>query len=114
MATKGIDAPYSINVGDEESASTITIGGVVMGPIEKSSFEFPAALVDIETAGSKTVAFIDGAYNGDDALSITKDKSVDKVIFKRTFPAIDGRNASRGVYRDVVVLHLDTDGVVDR
>ena len=25
MATKGIDAPYSINVGDEESASTITI-----------------------------------------------------------------------------------------
>ena len=92
MATKGIDAPYSINVGDEESASTITIGGVVMGSIEKSSFEFPAALVDVETAGSKTVAFIDGNYNGEDALSITKDKSVDKVIFKRTFPAIDGEN----------------------
>ena len=92
MATKGIDAPYSINVGDEESASTITIGGVVMGPIEKSSFEFPAALVDVETAGSKTVAFIDGNYNGEDALSLTKDKSVDKVIFKRTFPAIDGEN----------------------
>lgn len=92
MATKGIDAPYSINVGDEESASTITIGGVDMGPIEKSSFEFPAALVDVETAGSKTVAFIDGNYNGEDALSLTKDKSVDKVIFKRTFPAIDGDN----------------------
>ena len=92
MATKGIEAPYSINVGDEESASTITIGGVVMGPIEKSSFEFPAALVDVETAGSKTVAFIDGNYNGEDALSLTKDKSVDKVIFKRTFPAIDGDN----------------------
>lgn len=92
MATKGIDAPYSINVGDEEFASTITIGGVDMEPIEKSSFEFPAALVDVETAGSKTVAFIDGNYNGEDALSLTKDKSVDKVIFKRTFPAIDGEN----------------------
>ena len=92
MATKGIDAPYSINVGDEESASTITIGGVVMGPIEKSSFEFPAALVDVETAGSKTVAFIDGNYNGEDALSLTEDVSVDNVIFKRTFPAIDGEN----------------------
>ena len=92
MATKGIDAPYSINVGDEESASTITIGGVVMGPIEKSSFEFPAALVDVETAGSKTVAFINGNYNGEDALSLTEDASVDNVIFKRTFPAIDGEN----------------------
>ena len=92
MATKGIDAPYSINVGDGESASTITIGGVVMGPIEKSSFEFPAALVDVETAGSKTVAFIDGNYNGEDALSLTEDVSVDNVIFKRTFPAIDGEN----------------------
>ena len=91
-ATKGIDAPYSINVGDEESASTITIGGVVMGPIEKRSFEFPAALVDIETAGSKTVAFINGNYNGEDALSLTEDVSVDNVIFKRTFPAIDGEN----------------------
>ena len=92
MATKGIDAPYSINVGDGESASTITIGGVVMGPIEKSSFEFPAALVDVETAGSKTVAFINGNYNGEDALSLTEDVSVDNVIFKRTFPAIDGEN----------------------
>ena len=92
MATKGIDAPYSINVGDEESASTITIGGVVMGPIEKSSFEFPAELVDVETAGSKTVAFINGNYNGEDALSLTEDVSVDNVIFKRTFPAIDGEN----------------------
>ena len=92
MATKGIDAPYSINVGDGESASTITIGGVVMGPIEKSSFEFPAALVDVETAGSKTVAFINGNYNGEDALSLTEDASVDNVIFKRTFPAIDGEN----------------------
>ena len=92
MATKGIDAPYSINVGDEESASTITIGGVVMGPIEKSSFEFPAELVDVETAGSKTVAFIDGNYNGEDALSLTEDVSVDNVIFKRTFPAINGEN----------------------
>ena len=92
MATKGIDAPYSINVGDEESASTITIGGVFMGPIEKSSFEFPAALVDVETAGSKTVAFINGNYNGEDALSLTEDVSVDNVIFKRTFPAIDGEN----------------------
>ena len=92
MATKGIDAPYSINVGDEESASTITIGGVVMGPIEKSSFEFPAELVDVETAGSKTVAFIDGNYNGEDALSLTEDVSVDNVIFKRAFPAIDGEN----------------------
>ena len=92
MATKGIDAPYSINVGDEESASTITIGGVVMGPIAKSSFEFPAALVDVETAGSKTVAFINGNYNGEDALSLTEDVSVDNVIFKRTFPAIDGEN----------------------
>ena len=92
MATKGIDAPYSINVGDEESASMITIGGVVMGPIEKSSFEFPAELVDVETAGSKTVAFINGNYNGEDALSLTEDVSVDNVIFKRTFPAIDGEN----------------------
>lgn len=92
MATKGIEAPYSINVGDEESASTITIGGVVMGPIAKSSFEFPAALVDVETAGSKTVAFINGNYNGEDALSLTEDASVDNVIFKRTFPAIDGEN----------------------
>jgi hypothetical protein len=92
MATKGIDAPYSINVGDEESASMITIGGVVMGPIEKSSFEFPAELVDVETAGSKTVAFINGNYNGEDALSLTEDVSVDNVIFKRTFPAINGEN----------------------
>ena len=92
MATKGIEAPYSIYVGDEESASTITIGGVVMGPIERSSFEFPAELVDVETAGSKTVAFIDGNYNGEDALSLTEDVSVDNVIFKRTFPAIDGEN----------------------
>lgn len=92
MATKGIEAPYSIYVGDEESASTIIIGGVFMGPIEKSSFEFPAALVDVETAGSKTVAFINGNYNGEDALSLTEDVSVDNVIFKRTFPAIDGEN----------------------
>lgn len=92
MATKGIEAPYSIYVGDEESASTITIGGVFMGPIEKSSFEFPAALVDVENAGSKTVAFINGNYNGEDALSLTEDVSVDNVIFKRTFPAIDGEN----------------------
>lgn len=69
----------------------VTIGGVE-GAIEKELFVFPATPVDVVAVGDKTFAVIAGDYNGVDALAITEDKSVDKVIFDRTFPAIDGEN----------------------
>ena len=72
-------------------AGKVTIGDVE-GAIEKELFVFPATPVDVVAVGDKKYAVVDGDYNGDAALSITKDKSVDKVIFDRTFPAIEGDN----------------------
>ena len=91
VATKGEYAYYSVGVGYEGEAGKVTIGDVE-GAIAKKIFVFPATPVDVVAVGGKTFAVVDGDYNGDAALSITKDKSVDKVIFDRTFPAIDGEN----------------------
>ena len=71
--------------------SKVTIGGVE-GAIEKELFVFPATPVDVVAVGDKTFAVVAGDYSGDAALSIAEDKSVDKVIFDRTFPAIEGDN----------------------
>ena len=92
VAVKGAGAPYSIGGYDDETGS-IDIGGKTKSPIEKGFFIFPAPpakLVDFETVGGKTYAVIDGDYSGDDALNITKDVSVDKVIFERRFPGFNG------------------------
>ena len=92
VAVKGAGAPYSIGGYDDETGS-IDIGGKTKSPIEKGFFIFPAPpakLVDFETVGGKTYAAIDGDYSGDDALNITKDVSVDKVIFERRFPGFNG------------------------
>ena len=91
VATKGEYAYYSVGVGYEGEAGKVTIGDVE-GAIAKKIFVFPATPVDVVAVGGKKYAVVDGDYNGDAALSITKDKSVDKVIFDRTFPAIDGKN----------------------
>ena len=92
VAVKGAGAPYSIGGYDDETGS-IDIGDKTKSPIEKGFFIFPAPpakLVDFETVGGKTYAVIDGDYSGDEALNITKDVSVDKVIFERTFPGFNG------------------------
>ena len=91
VATKGEYAYYSVGVGYEGEAGKVTIGDVE-GAIAKKIFVFPATPVDVVAVGGKKYAVVDGDYNGDAALSITKDKSVDKVIFDRTFPAIDDEN----------------------
>ena len=86
---------HSIGAGDEGTIGKITIGGVVMdGSIEREVFVFPnpEAPVDFETAGGKTYAVIDGDYSGSDALNIPEDVEIDKVIFERTFPTVDGEN----------------------
>ena len=91
VATKGEFADYSVGAGYGGEAGKVTIGDVE-GAIAKKIFVFPATPVDVVAVGGKKYAVVDGDYNGDAALSITKDKSVDKVIFDRTFPAIDGEN----------------------
>ena len=91
VATKGEYAYYSVGVGYEGEAGKVTIGDVE-GAIAKKIFVFQATPVDVVAVGGKSFAVVDGDYNGDAALSITKDKSVDKVIFGRTFPAIDDEN----------------------
>ena len=91
VATKGEYAYYSVGVGYEGEAGKVTIGDVE-GAIAKKIFVFQATPVDVVAVGGKKYAVVDGDYNGDAALSITKDKSVDKVIFGRTFPAIDDEN----------------------
>ena len=92
VAIRGRGAPYhSVGAGDMGEVGKVTIGGVE-GAIAKKIFVFPATPVDVVAVGGKTFAVVDGDYNGDAALSITKDKSVDKVVFDRTFPAIDGEN----------------------
>jgi len=91
VATKGEYADYSVGEGYGGEAGKVTIGGVE-GAIAKKIFVFPATPVDVVAVGGKSFAVVDGDYNGDAALSITKDKSVDKVIFDRTFPAIDDEN----------------------
>ncbi len=93
VAIKELIAPYSIDVGivgEGETARTITIGGEEKAPIEKELFVYPSTLVDIVAVGDKTYAVIDGDYSGVDALNITEDVSVDKVVFDRTFPVVDG------------------------
>ena len=91
VATKGEFAYYSVGAGYGGEAGKVTIGDVE-GAIAKKIFVFPATPVDVVAVGGKKYAVVDGDYNGDAALSITKDKSVDKVIFDRTFPAIDDEN----------------------
>ena len=91
VATKGEYADYSVGEGYGGEAGKVTIGDVE-GAIAKKIFVFPATPVDVVAVGGKKYAVVDGDYNGDAALSITKDKSVDKVIFDRTFPAIDDEN----------------------
>ena len=91
VATKGEFADYSVGAGYGGEAGKVTIGDVE-GAIAKKIFVFPATPVDVVAVGGKKYAVVDGDYNGDAALSITEDKSVDKVIFDRTFPAIDGEN----------------------
>ena len=91
VATKGEFAYYSVGAGYGGEAGKVTIGDVE-GAIAKEIFVFPATPVDVVAVGGKKYAVVDGDYNGDAALSITKDKSVDKVIFDRTFPAIEGDN----------------------
>ena len=96
VATKGKKAPYSIGAGDGEksSAGTITIGGDAKDPIAKELFVFPypTTLVHFETVGDKKYAIVDGDYSGEGALSIATDENVDKVIFERTFPVVEGDN----------------------
>lgn len=41
-ATKGSDAPNSIGAGNNGSCGTVTIGGVVTGPINDSPYTYPA------------------------------------------------------------------------
>lgn len=90
IAIKGKDAPYSIG-GSDGFVGTVTVDDVE-GSIEENPFMRSAKAAEIVTPGSKTIGIIDGNYNGEDALSLTEDVSVDNVIFKRTFPAIDGEN----------------------
>ena len=52
----------------------------------------PAKAAEIVTPGSKTIGIIDGDYSGNEAVNFAKDMVVDTIIFKRTFPAIDGEN----------------------
>ena len=93
VATKGEDADYSIYAGEGSGAGTITIGGTVMETsVAKELFVFPSTLVDIVDVGGKTYAIVDGDYSGEGALNIATDKNVDKVIFERTFPVVDGDN----------------------
>jgi hypothetical protein len=94
FAIKGGDATYSIGKGEGEQSSvgTITIGGDAKDPVAKELFVFPSTLVDIVDVGGKTYAIVDGDYSGEGALNIATDKNVDKVIFERTFPVVDGDN----------------------
>ena len=92
VAIRGSGAPYhSVGAGYMGEVGKVAIGGVE-GAVAKKIFVFPATPVDVVAVGDKTFAVVDGDYNGDAALSITEDKSVDKVIFDRTFPAIEGDN----------------------
>lgn len=90
IAIKGKNAPYSIG-GSDGFVGTVTVDDVE-GSIEENPFTRPAKAAEIVTPGSKTIGIIDGDYSGEDALSLTEDVYVDNVIFKRTFPAIDGEN----------------------
>ena len=97
VATKGSDAPYSVGKGSGNKAGfgTITIGGVEMETSvakELFVFPYPTTLVDFETVGDKKYAIVDGNYSGEGPLSITTDENVDKVIFVRTFPVVEGEN----------------------
>lgn len=92
VAIRGRGAPYhSVGAGYMGEVGKVTIGDVE-GAIEKELFVFPATPVDVVAVGDKKFAVIAGDYSGDDALSIVGDKSVDRVIFDRTFPAIEGDN----------------------
>lgn len=92
VAIRGSGAPYhSVGAGYMGEVGKVAIGGVE-GAVAKKIFVFPATPVDVVAVGDKTFAVVAGDYSGDAALSITEDKSVDKVIFDRTFPAIEGDN----------------------
>ena len=94
VAIKGEYTSYSIGAGSSGNAGDVIIGAD-NAPVEKGFFVFPAPsakLVDIEVVAGKTYAVIDGDYSGDAALKIAKDVKVDKVIFDRPFPEIDGEN----------------------
>ena len=92
VATKAGKAPHSIGKGYGSNASvgTVTIGDAV-GVVSENPLLFHANSYEIVTAGNnRKFAFFDGDYSGDVALDFTYDRTVDTVIFKRTFPALEG------------------------
>ena len=90
IATRGVYAPYSIGAGLDGEVGKLNIVGK-NDPVAKELYVFPALpakLVNIETVGGDIYAVIDGDYSGNDALNITEDLLVDRVVFERTIPVI--------------------------
>ena len=92
VATKAGKAPHSIGMGLDGEVGTVTIGDAV-GVVSENPLMFHANSYEIVTAGNKReFAFFDGDYSGDVALDFTYDMTVDTVIFKRMFPALEGED----------------------
>jgi len=90
VATKAGKAPHSIGMGLDGEVGTVTIGDAV-GVVSENPLMFHANSYEIVTAGNnREFAFFDGDYSGDVALDFTYDMTVDTVIFKRMFPALEG------------------------
>ena len=92
VATKAGNAPHSIGKGYGSTVGTVTIGDAV-GVVSENPLLFHANSYEIVTAGNnREFAFFDGDYSGDVALDFTYDMTVDTVIFKRMFPALEGED----------------------
>ena len=92
VATKAGEAPHSIGMGLNGEVGTVTIGDAV-GVVSENPLMFHANSYEIVTAGNnREFAFFDGDYSGDVALDFTYDMTVDTVIFKRMFPALEGED----------------------
>ena len=92
VATKAGKAPHSIGMGLYGEVGTVTIGDAV-GVVSENPLLFHANSYEIVTAGNnREFAFFNGDYSGDVALDFTYDMTVDTVIFKRTFPAVEGED----------------------
>ena len=92
VATKAGKAPHSIGMGLDGEVGTVTIGDAV-GVVSENPLMFHTNSYEIVTAGNKReFAFFDGDYSGDVALDFTYDMTVDTVIFKRMFPALEGED----------------------
>ena len=90
VATKAGKAPHSIGMGLDGEVGTVTIGDAV-GVVSENPLLFHANSYEIVTAGNnREFAFFNGDYSGDVALDFTYDMTVDTVIFKRMFPALEG------------------------